>query len=153
MDWGGSTRRYTYDVRRNIVVTLDNTAKFENTLAGAVANGVDMVVSVKFETTQLKQYREQARALAIQAAREKAEKLSAELGVKVGAVQTIEEDRSGEESTWNWWDWYWFGASQHGASQVQVHAPSGQGRGDSFDTLALGEIPVSAAVKVTFLLQ
>jgi uncharacterized protein YggE len=152
-DWGATTRRYTYDVRRNVIVTLDKTVQFESILDGVVANGVDNVMSVKFLTSQLKKYREQARGLAIRAAREKAEKLCAELGVKAGAVQTIEEERSGEEYGWNWWSWYWGGGSQHGMSQIQISAPSEAPGGDSFETLALGELPVSASVRVTFLVE
>jgi uncharacterized protein YggE len=152
-DWGATARRYTYDMRRNVVVTLSNVAQFESILSGVVANGVDNVMSVKFLTSQLKKYREQARGLAIHAAREKAEKLCAELGVNVGAVQTIQEDRSGEESGWNWWSWYWGGASGRGMSQIQISAPSEAPGGESFETLALGELPISASVRVTFLVE
>lgn len=152
-DWGETVRRYTYDVRRNVVVTLDDAAQFENILDGVVVNGVDNVISVKFLTSQLKKYREQARGLAIHAAREKAERLCAELGVKAGPVQTIQEERSGEESRWDWWSWYWGGGSGHGMSQIQISAPSGASGGDSFETLALGELPISASVRVTFLVE
>src|SRR5262245_4446498 len=152
LDWGATDRRYTYDVRRNVIVTLNDVSQFERVLNGVLAHGVDNVISVRFMTSKLKDYRDQARALAIQAARAKAEKLCAELGVRPGPVQSIEEGYSGDSWGWDWWSWYW-GGSGGSQSQVQVSMPSSGGQGDGFDTLALGEIPVSASVRVTFLLK
>jgi uncharacterized protein YggE len=94
-----------YFVRKTIVITLRDLSKFEDLLARALDAGVNHVHGIQFRTTDLRQHRDEARALAIKAAREKAVALAGELGETVGDPVTINEVHSG------WWSPYgsWWG--------------------------------------------
>ncbi len=131
-----------YFVRKSIVITLKDVGKFEDLYTAALGAGVTHVHDIQFRTTELRKYRDQARALAIQAAREKAGALASELGQKIGKPQTIQENYSG------WWAWYgtrWGG----GMTQNVVQNVSGGSPGEG-GTFAPGQISVTARVSVTF---
>ena len=132
-------------VRKSIVITLKDVDKFEDLYTAAIAAGVTHIQDIQFRTTDLRKYRDQARALAIQAAREKAGALAGDLGQKIGKPQTIQENYSG------WWSWYstrWSGAMTQNVTQnVSGGAPSEGG------TFAPGQISVSARVTVSFDLE
>ncbi len=129
-------------VRKSIVITLKEVDKFEDLFTAALGAGATNVRDIQFRTTELRKYRDQARALAIQAAREKAIALTGELGQKIGEPQNIQETSS------LWWSWYsprWGGSmSQNVAQNV-----SGGAIGES-GTFAPGQISVSARVTVVF---
>jgi uncharacterized protein YggE len=138
-----------YFVRKTIVVTLRDVAKFEDLLTDVLATGATHVHGIQFRTTELRQYKDQARALAIKAAQEKAVAMSEGLGQKVGQPHSIREDQTG------WWSWYggWWGARW--GSNVAQNVVQNVG-GSTFATdssLAPGQIAVSARVTVSFELQ
>lgn len=138
-----------YFVHKTVVITLRELDKFEDLLARALKAGVNYVHGIEFRTTELRQHRDQARALAIQAAREKAEALAGELGQTVGEPHLIEEVQSGWVSGYNrWWGSRW----GSGMAQNVVQELSG---GDlaAGGTLAPGQISVQARVSVTFALE
>ncbi len=141
-----------YFVRKTVVITLKDIAKFEGLLGDALGSGVNYVHGVEFRTTELRKYRDQARAMAIKAAQEKATALAGALGQKVGEPLSINEDQSG------WWSWYnsWWGSRWGGGMAQNVSqnaAPSGSISLDSDSTLAPGQISVNARVTVQFALQ
>lgn len=149
-------RHGTYDeqdfigffVRKTIVFTLRDISKFEDLLTSALGVGVNYVQGIQFRTTQLRTYRDQARALAIKAAREKAIALAEELGQEVGEPHMIREDKSG------WWSGYsaWWGSSWGGVMAQNVIQELGSGS-SATDTLAPGQISVQARVTVNFQLE
>ena len=111
--------------------------------------GATYIHGVDFRTTELRKYRDQARALAIKAAREKAEALARELGQQVGAPLHINEEQSG------WYSWYgswWGGRYGNVATQNVVQNAGGQAWGGE-GTIAPGQISVTARVAVEFELQ
>ena len=59
-----------------MVITLGDVSRFEDLLSDTLLAGANHVHNVEFRTTELRQHRDAARALAIQAAREKAEALT-----------------------------------------------------------------------------
>ena len=135
--------------RTSIEVKLTNVTNLEKTLSGLLTAGVDRIDSVEFRTTQLRKYRDQARSMAIQAAKEKADALCAELAVKRGKPLNINATDSG--------GWYNRFAGYRGygmTSNSQVSVQDAEGTSDSTsDTLSLGQISVSATVNVSFALQ
>ena len=138
-----------YRVRRSIAITLKDTTKFESLLSRALEAGVTNVHGIQFRTTELRKHRDAARALAIKAAREKAEALAAELGQKIGKAFRISEYGSGWSSPYGWW------GSMGGnvtSNAIQNSVSSGAGS-SSEGTLALGQITVTASISVSFLLQ
>lgn len=137
-----------YLVRRTMAITLRDMDRFETLLSKALEAGANYVHGVDFRTTELRKYRDQARALAIEAAREKAEALAGEVGESVGRVENIQEGSA------NWWSWYgsswgprWRGGP--GQNVVQNVGGSSGGQGPT----APGQITVDARVTVTFLLE
>ena len=89
------TKTIFYVARTSIEVKLTNVTNLEKILSGLLNSGVDRISYVEFRTTQLRKYRDQARSMAIQAAKEKADALCGELGVKRGKPLNINASESG----------------------------------------------------------
>jgi uncharacterized protein len=135
-------------VRKSIVITLKDISKFEDLLSSALGAGVNYVQGIDFRTTELRKHRDEARALAIKAASEKANALAKELGQQVGSPQTIREDQN------EWWSSYssWWGRWATGAQNVVQNAGGSAAPGPD-ETLAPGQITVNAKVTVSFELR
>lgn len=138
-----------YRVRRSIAITLKDTTKFESLLSRTLEAGVTNVHGIQFRTTELRKHRDAARALAIKAAREKAEALAGELGQKIGKAFRISEYGSGWSSPYGWW-----GSMSGNVTSNAIQNSVSSGAGSSSEgTLALGQITVTASISVSFLLQ
>jgi len=137
-----------YFVRKNIVVTLKDIAKFEDLYAQVLEAGVNYVHGVEFRTSELRKNRDQARALAIQAAKEKAIALAGEMDMKVGEPLSIQEDYN------RWWSGYssWWGSYGSGMYQNVVQNAGGT-TPEEVSTIAPGQISVTASVTVEFELR
>lgn len=139
-----------YRVGKTIVITLQDIDKFDSLLTDVLELGANYVHGVEFRTTDLRKYRDQARALAINAAQEKATALASELGRSIGTPTHINENHSGWWSSYgSWWGYRW-GSGMMSQNVVQNAGLEG------FTTeggVAPGQIQVSASVSVTFDLQ
>ncbi|MGC9334075.1 MAG: SIMPL domain-containing protein, partial [Anaerolineae bacterium] len=135
-----------YFVRKNVVVTLRDLDRFEDLLSGALEAGVNHVHGIQFRTTELRLHRDEARALAINAAREKAIALAGELDQQVGEPLLIQEEQVG------WWSSYnaWWGATWGGAMSQNVIQEAGGAGLLADSSLAPGQIKVTARVSVSF---
>jgi uncharacterized protein YggE len=148
--WHGSYEKQDfigYFVNNTVMVTLSDVKTVEQVVSSALAAGVHRIHGLDFQTTELKKYREEARDLALKAAKEKAEKMSAVLGQTIGKPLQIDESYTGSR-------WYggWSRDRSSGMSQVQVQADRGSS-GEITDTVALGKLAVRANVSVTFELK
>jgi len=142
-----------YWVRKTVVLTLKSVSKFDDLLTNTLDGGANYVLGIEFRTTELRKHRDAARAMAIRAAREKAEALARELGVGVGAVRSINEGGQ-------WWypsysnyrgDW---GQRTSGRGMMQnAMQPAGANPQETEGTLAPGQILVTAQVQVVFELK
>ena len=65
-----------YRINNTSVVNLKDVSKVSQVLTAALSAGANEVVDVQFKTSQLRQYRDQARELAMKAAQEKARDLA-----------------------------------------------------------------------------
>jgi uncharacterized protein YggE len=135
-----------YFVHKTIVITLRDLSKFEGLLSAALKAGVNYVQGIEFRTTELRKHRDEARALAIQAAKEKASALAGELSQKVGDPLTIQEEQSG------WWSSYgaWWGSRWGGAMSQNVIQEAGGVSAIADSSVAPGQIDVNARVTVSF---
>jgi hypothetical protein len=137
-----------YVVHKSVVITLRDLAKFEDLLTAVLNSGVNYVQGIEFRTTELRKYRDEARALAVRAAEEKAAALAGELDQKAGKPQNIQEQ---ESSWWSgygaWWGWRWGNAMSQNTVQEYQGAPLGQDA-----SVAPGQISVRARVTVSFAL-
>jgi uncharacterized protein YggE len=139
-----------YWVRKSLTLTLRDVSKFEDVLGRSLAAGANYIHGVDFHTTELRKHRDRARSMAIQAAREKAIALAAELGQKVGRPRSISEGGSGWYSGYgSWWGSRWGGG--YAAQNVVQNAGPGSSSDDG--PLALGQVSVRASVSVTFELE
>ncbi len=138
-----------YFVRKTMVITLKDISKFDQLLTEALAAEVNYVQGIDFRTTELRKYKDQARALAIQAAREKAEALAGELGQTIGQPRNIQEQQSG------WWSSYrsWWGSWGNNPAQNVVQEVSSVSSSNTDDSMAPGQIKVNAQVTVSFELK
>jgi hypothetical protein len=138
-----------YFVRQTIVITLKDVAQFENLLTDVLDAGANYVHGIQFRTTELRKHKDEARALAIKAAREKAGALAQELDQKVGRPYAIREDQEGWGSGYNSW---WGGAGGLGMTQNVVQN-AGNAGAEMDGALAPGQISVTARVTVSFELE
>ncbi len=139
-----------YFVRKTIVITLQDIDKFEDLLTSVLETDVNYVHGIQFRTTELRQHRDQARALAITAAQEKAEALAGELGQTIGRPTNIREEHAG------WYSWYgsWWGYHRGGGYMAQnVIQEVGSNAPTDSGSFAPGQITVNARVAVTFELE
>ena len=146
-----------YLVRRGIGVRLTEVNHFDAVLSGLITNGVNYIQGIDFRTSELRKYKDQARAMAIRAAKEKADAMAVELGVKVGKPYTINVSDAGG---WNSWSRGYagsgfgdFGGGGGFGGRFQNAAQNAGGTGENGPTLAVGQISVSASVTVSFLIQ
>ena len=130
----------TYLVRKTIGARLTDISKFDAVLTGLLENGVNQLSGIEFSTSSLRKHRDEARAMAIRAAREKADALAAELGVKRGKAYNITSIEGG-----GW-------SSARGMMQ-NVNAGASGGSAGTGGTLAVGQISVTATVNVSFLIE
>src|SRR5262249_40657177 len=129
-----------YIVRRGYAVTLRDTRLFEPFIDAALKHGANQINDISFATTELRKYRDQARQMAIRAAKEKAILLARELDSTVGKPKNISENGG----------YAYFGGNRWSNAMAQNAAQSAPGAPDSGENLPLGQIAVSASVSVTF---
>jgi uncharacterized protein len=141
-----------YFVRNTFVVTVAEPDKVEELVTKVLQSGVNYIHGINFQTTEFKKYREQARELALKAAKEKAEKMAAALGKKIGDPILINEGYAGSD----WWyysSWSGWGYNRtNGMNQNVVQNIEGDSNGSS-EAIALGKISIKANVNVTFDLE
>ncbi len=139
-----------YFVRNTLVVTTAEPDKVENLVTGVLQSGVNYIHSINFQTTEFKKYREQARELALNAAKEKAEKMAGTLDQTIGNPIQISEGYGGNNwwyySSWNGWG---YGSRSNYMSQ-NVMQNIDSGSNEISETIALGKISIKANVTVTF---
>jgi uncharacterized protein len=135
-----------YIVDKTVVFIIKDIASFESLLSDVLKSGANYVHGIQFRTTELKKYREQARAIAIKAAQEKAQNLAKHLGKRIGDPSFIREDSTG------WW--YGYNSSwSRGMSQGQMSVSVPQDTADGDGAFALGQITINAKVTVSFELK
>jgi len=66
-------------------------SQLDTLLEAMVQAGGNQINSIVYQTSELRKYRDQARDLAVKAAREKAQALARALGQDIGRAQIIEE--------------------------------------------------------------
>jgi uncharacterized protein len=136
-----------YRIDNTIVVNLKDVSKVSQVLAAALSAGANEVVDVQFKTGQLRQYRDQARALAMKAAQEKARDLAGAAGAQVGCVLSI------DENSWSTYGSPWSGRYQPQAQNVVQNASGSEQPPSDDGPISLGQIAVQAEVQARFSLK
>jgi uncharacterized protein YggE len=125
-----------YSVRKDLLFTLRDVTQAEELLSELVESGVSRLNGIRFQTSELRKHRDQARAMAIQAAQQKAIALTAQIGQKIGKAFSIEEEAPVQRLAYQ--------NAMSNATGFSEESTESQG------TLALGQIKVVATVTVKF---
>jgi uncharacterized protein len=127
-----------YQVSKTVAVRLRDIARFDGLLSDVLRAGVTRVRNVEFRDSQLRKHKDQARVMAIKAAREKASMLAREIGQSIGPAYSITETQAPS-----------YGRAS--ANQNVVSTISGEpSDGDAEGAIAPGSISVTAQVTVSF---
>jgi uncharacterized protein YggE len=139
-----------YRINNIVAVTLRDVKKTSAILAAALKAGANQVINVEFYTSELRKYRDQARELAMKAAKEKAQALANAAGAQTDCVLNI------NENSWSYYNgWWWYGRNQNSQNNwtqnvVQNAAPSGGSGNAGDEPISLRQISVKAEISATF---
>jgi len=126
-----------YHVSQTVTVTLTDLSKYEDLMTNSLKAGVNRVDGINFFVADPKKYREEARLKAVQAAREKAVAMAAQLGQTVGKPWEVTEGIDANDATANF------------LSSVQYKFAMPQQE----PTVAGGEVTIRAFIRVSFQLE
>ena len=130
-----------YEVSKTIAIRLKDISRFDPLLSDVLKAGVTKVSNVEFRDSQIRKHRDQARAMAIRAAQEKATLLARDIGPRIGPGYSRTE-----------------GVASRYPSQAMMQNTtsviSGDlSAGDSESAIAPGLISVTAQVTVSVVLK
>jgi uncharacterized protein YggE len=127
-----------FEVSQRIVITLKDLSKYETLMTRLLEAGITRVHGISFQVGQTRKYRDEARSKAMQAAKEKAVAMAAELGQTVGKPWEISEQDS---------DTPYYGILANSVSNNSERAEPQE------STVAPGQVTISASVRVSFQLE
>lgn len=139
-----------YRINNLVAITLREIDLVNEVIIDALSAGANHVVNVEFYLSDLRKYRDQARELAVIAAKEKAADLAEAAGSKTGCVISI------NENTWSYFNGGWWGRSNQLWTQntVQTLPPAGESEElDGFGPVNIGQISVRAEVSAVYSLN
>lgn len=138
-----------YRINNEVAVTLRDVKKTSAVISTALKAGANQVNNVEFYTSELRKYRDQARELAVSAAREKAQALASTAGAEAGCVLSI------SENSWSYYNGWWYGRNQNLWTQntIQNAAPATDSSTVSDEPISLGKISVKAEISATYSLK
>jgi uncharacterized protein YggE len=132
-------KKYNFQASQNISITLKDLSKYDEIMMGLNDIGVNSIQGVEFKSSKMEEYEKEARKKAMLSAKQKAEDYVSVLGQKIGKAILISDN-----------------------SQVYYPQPVYKNRmmamaesadGAARETLAVGEIEISATVNVSFVLD
>lgn len=131
-------KKHNYNATQTIVILLRDLGKYDDLMEGLVNEGINRIDAVTFQSSKLAQYQSEARKLAMKDAKLKAEDYVSVLGQKVGKAFTIVDNSQiyYPQPTY---------AMMRKSEDMDVNEPR--------ETLALGEITITANVMVSFILD
>lgn len=127
-----------YEVSKTIAIRLRDISRFDQLLAEVLKAGITRLSNLEFRDSQIRKHRDEARRMAIRAAKEKATLLAGEIGQSIGPAYSITESSGPDYSRT---------ATQNNFSIEGAAASS------SDSAVAPGSISVTAQVTVRFRLQ
>jgi uncharacterized protein YggE len=84
-----------YQIKCDISIVLRDLTRFDDLLGEIVKAGITRVNDVELRTTQIRQHKDKARAMAVKAAQEKATAMASEIGQTIGKAVVITEHSEG----------------------------------------------------------
>jgi uncharacterized protein len=133
-----SRRLVGFDAKKTLVIVLRDSERVESLLTELFKAGANRLDSITVGSTKIIEQRKEARAMAMDAAKEKATAMAASLGQKLGRPLKIDErDQSG--------GWGYRPVNFAGNAMVNNDTQAMVG-----ETMATGKIKIQANVEVTF---
>jgi uncharacterized protein len=126
-----------YEVSKTVAVRLRDISRFDVMLADILTAGITRLSNLEFRDSQIRKHRDEARRMAIRAAKEKATLLAGEIGQAIGPAYSITETSRDVVPR---------------AAMQNVSSDAG-GAAESESALAPGTLSVTAQVTVRFRLQ
>lgn len=132
-------KKTSYNATQTVEIVLKDLSKYDELMEGLVQQGINRIDKVSFETSKLVQLQSDARKLAMKDAKVKAEDYVSVLGQKVGKAFVISDNSQIYQPQ-----------PMYAAMRMKESADA---MGTSNETLAIGEIEVTANVSVSFILE
>ena len=130
-------KKRNYNATQTIEILLKTITQYDGLMEGLVDAGINRINGVEFKTSKLIEYQSEARKLAMKEAKLKAEDYVFVLGQKVGKAITI------TDNTQNFYPQPMYAMKAMAMDQEVA----------TRETLAIGEINITAKVNVSFLLE
>ena len=131
-------KKHSYYATQTIEILLRDLSNYDELMEGLVNQGINRIDNVTFQSSKMKQYESEARKLAMKEAKLKAEDYVSVLGQKVGRALTISDNSQT----------YYPQPMYVGMKTMQSNDMCA-----SRETLAAGEITITATVTVNFILE
>lgn len=130
-------KKYSYIATQTLQILLKDLSKYDALMEGLVNEGINRIDNVEFKSSKIFQLQSDARKLAMKDAKSKAEDFVSVLNQKVGKAILISDN------------------SQIYISQPRMYAMKATFDAESAprETLAIGEIEITANVSVSFVLD
>ena len=129
-----------YTVHQSLSIVLDDVTKYEEILTNVLKFGINRVENIEFRTTKLRESRDKVRKMAITAAKQKAEFLSGEVGLKLGKIVNINESVQNPMNSFSM-------SNYANISQNVAQDVIGDSQGE---TLSVGLLSLKAYVTLTY---
>jgi uncharacterized protein YggE len=131
-------KKHSYNATQTVEILLKDLSKYDELMDGLVDQGINRIDNVTFQSSKLAQYQSEARKLAMKEAKLKAEDYVSVLGQKVGRAMTISDNSQ-----------TYYPQPMYAAMKSMEMSDSKAPR----ETLAVGEINITANVSVSFILE
>lgn len=130
-------KKTTYNATQTVEIILRDLSKYDELMEDMVNQGINRIDNVVFQSSKLEQYEAEARKMAIKEAKHKAEDYVSVLGQKVGKALTISDNTQ-------------IYSPQPVYARMRTMAMESD---VTRETLAIGEITITANVNVSFVLD
>lgn len=130
-------KKHNYVAIQSIQIVINDLSQYDQLMEGLVDTGINTIGNIDFQSSKIEMYQSEARKLAILNAKLKAKDYVEALGQKLGVAYTIQDNSQG----------YYPRPRYETMDLKMVGSPTGVN-----ETLAAGEIEITANVSVSFLL-
>ncbi|MFV8393368.1 SIMPL domain-containing protein [Flavobacterium sp. LB2P6] len=131
-------KKHSYNATQTIEILLRDLSNYDELMEGLVDQGINRIDAVTFQSSKLAQYQSEARKLAMKDAKLKVEDYVSVLGQKVGRAMTISDNSQ-----------TYYPQPMYAAMKTMEMSDASAPR----QTLAVGEINITANVTVSFILE
>ncbi|HLA56107.1 MAG TPA: SIMPL domain-containing protein [Flavobacterium sp.] len=130
-------KKYTYNATQTIQILLKDLSQYDGLMEELINAGINRITNVEFRSSKIDQLKSEARKLAMKEAKLKAEDYVSVLGQKVGKALTISDNTQ----------------VYYPQPMYQMKAMANGDASEQRETLAIGEIDITANVNVSFILD